>query len=390
MIIQWTNTSDSMNKETKNNIEHAIEESGFPFENLVSTKLREHGWTIIPNRFYLDDVKGIEREIDILAYKSSHNKKEDICFYTSLIISCKKSSKNKWCFLTRDSDNNDVNVNYFPFHFLTDDARLKYMTYSEMSSIEEQYKADQQIKKLYHFPKSIISYQILNDKSFIKNEAMYDSIVTSIKALESEKSNLLKKRRGSNESYKRYYSFNLLSLFDGDMIDCNFDPNGVVTYSDISAFQYLNRHIVNKEEHFYSVHFVSKGGLEKALSSYDALAKLNFKIFLGFVDIYYKDIFKNDEKVKLLWDSFVEKTSYTISYTVSKKISQDVDIKLCLYKYEDGVLTLDIGWYDNIDYNEVYNVLNDKKSFAYKKVKECLETMFRYTGNFEFGNALPF
>ena len=79
-----------MDEETKKNIEHAIKESGFPFENYASTVLREHGWTIIPNRFYLDDVKGIEREVDILAYKSLLDEEENICFYTSLIISCKK------------------------------------------------------------------------------------------------------------------------------------------------------------------------------------------------------------------------------------------------------------------------------------------------------------
>lgn len=390
MIIQWTNISDNMNEDTRKNIEHAIDESGFPFENFASTKLRDHGWTIIPNRFYLDDIKGIEREIDILAYKYYLDKKEKICYYTGLIISCKKSIKNKWCFLTRDSNNNDINVNYFPFHFLTDDEILKYMTYSEMTSIEKKYKADKQIKELFSFPKSIISYQILNEKSFNKNEQIYDSIVTSIKALESEKSNLLKKRSGLKKNYKLYYSFYLLSLFDGEMIDCNFDPNGNVVYSDINTFLYLNRHIVNKEENFYSVHFIKKDVIDKELARYDALATLNFQIFSNFIDAFYTDIFKSEEKVKLIWDSFVEKTSQAISYAVSKTISQDVEIKLYTYKYENNVLTLDIGWYDNLNTYKVYEILNDPKTYAYSKVKSNLKNLFRYTGDFEFGDVLPF
>ena len=379
-----------MNEETKKNIEQAIEDSGFPFENFASTKLREHGWTIIPNRFYLDDVKGIEREIDLLAYKYFIDKKEKICYYTALIISCKKSTKNKWCFLTRNSDNNDINVDYFPFHFLTDDERLNHMTYSEIKSIEKKYKADKKTKELFSYPKSIISYQILNEKSFAKNEAIYDSIVTSIKALESEKSNLLKKRKGPKEKYKLYYSFYLLSLFDGEMIDCNFDANGEVTYSDIDSILYLNRHIVNKEEHFYSVHFISKKTLDKTLLNYDALAMLNFKIFPELLDLFYKDIFESDEKVKLLWNAFVEKTSHAISYTATKELSQDVELKLWSYKYENNLLILDIGWYDNLDVVYVHTILNNEKSIAYKSVKANLKSMYRYTGDFEFGDALPF
>ena len=379
-----------MDEETKKNINHAIEESGFPFENFASTKLREHGWTIIPNRFYIDDVKGIEREIDILAYKSSLDKKENICYYTVLIVSCKKSVKYKWCFLTRDSGSNDINVNYFPFHFLTDDERLKYMTYFEMTQIENKYKANKQINELFSFPKSIISYQILNEKSFTKNEVIYDSIVTSIKALESEKSNLLKKRRGPKESYKRYYSFYLLSLFDGEMIECNFDSDEKITYSKIDDIHYLNRHIVNKEENFYSVHFVSKSKLDKSLLSYDALASLNFKIFPKFIDSFYKDIFSSDKKVKLLWGTFVDKTSIAISLTLSDFSCKDIELKLYDYKYENRVLTLSIGWYDGYNINKMYEKLNVKTSFAYSAVKRELKQLFRYEGTFKFEDILPF
>lgn len=379
-----------MDVNTKNNIEQAIGKSGFPFENFATTQLRKHGWIVIPNRLYLDDVKGIEREIDILAYKNYYNKKENICYYTGLIISCKKSTENKWCFLTRDSSNDDINVNYFPFHFLTDNDILKYMTYSEMSLIEKKYKANKEINELFSFPKSIISYQVLKGKEFVKNEQIYDSIITSIKALESEKSNLLRIRNGQKKSYKRYYSFYLLSLFDGEMIDCNFDSNGNVAYSNINSILYLNRHIVNKDENFYSVHFISKDVLDKTLSNYDALATLNFQIFPQLIVSFYKDIFKFDEKVKLLWDSFVDKTSYALSYTISKFSKETLEPRISSFKYENGILTLDIMGYGNLNVNEVYNKLNEKNSSAYKTVKKELKTLYRYAGKFEFGDSLPF
>ena len=152
-----------MTQEFKDNLEKAINASGFPFEQYVSKVLLHHGWTIIPNRYYIDDIKGVEREIDILAYKILDDKKENICYYTTLIISCKKSDSSKWCFLTRDVDKLDVNVNYFPFHYLSDDERLINITESQIAKIEASYRKEREVKAVYDFPKTIVSYQIFDD-----------------------------------------------------------------------------------------------------------------------------------------------------------------------------------------------------------------------------------
>ena len=137
MTIQWINTLDEMNKEKSQQIVEAVNVSGFPFEVFVSSILSSHGWTIISNRYYIDDIKGVEREIDILAYKCFMDAKENICYYTALIVSCKKSEKFKWCFLTRSSQKRDVNINYFPFHFSTDDERLSFTVKSGVEMIEK-------------------------------------------------------------------------------------------------------------------------------------------------------------------------------------------------------------------------------------------------------------
>ena len=110
------------------NIKSSIERSGFPLEHYIGLTLKQHGWHIITNRNYIDDIKGIEREIDILAYKIYTDSDENIDYITSLIVSCKKSDKHKWCFLTRDIDKDDCNINWTPFHYCTSDERLKYMS----------------------------------------------------------------------------------------------------------------------------------------------------------------------------------------------------------------------------------------------------------------------
>ena len=106
-----------MEESLKQDIHKAINDSGFTLENYVDVILRKHGWQTITNRHYIDDIKGVERELDILAYKVYLDKKENIEYITSLVISCKKSSVNKWCFLTRDANSNDVNTDLTPYHY---------------------------------------------------------------------------------------------------------------------------------------------------------------------------------------------------------------------------------------------------------------------------------
>ena len=113
-----------MNEEEIKKIESAVSQSGFPLEHYIGSVLRKHNWRIITNRYYIDDVKNIEREIDILAYKISINEKEGFIYYTGLIISCKKSEKRTWCFLTREADSTDENIDWSPLHFCTSDERL--------------------------------------------------------------------------------------------------------------------------------------------------------------------------------------------------------------------------------------------------------------------------
>ena len=76
-----------MDEALKQDIKDAIESSGFPLEHYVDGILRKHDWQTITNRHYIDDVKGVEREIDIIAYKVEKDDVEKIEYITSLIIS---------------------------------------------------------------------------------------------------------------------------------------------------------------------------------------------------------------------------------------------------------------------------------------------------------------
>ncbi|GGG94690.1 hypothetical protein [Pedobacter zeae] len=69
--------------------EEIKEKTGFILEHQVATVLEKHDWSVIHNRFYIDDVQSIQREMDLLVYKA--NEVDTVMVYTALIISCKKA-----------------------------------------------------------------------------------------------------------------------------------------------------------------------------------------------------------------------------------------------------------------------------------------------------------
>jgi hypothetical protein len=79
-----------------------ISKSGFVLEHRVSEMLRAEKWSVINNKYYIDDVQESAREIDLIAYKTS--RRADFVVFTALVISCKKSDENAWAFLIRDRD----------------------------------------------------------------------------------------------------------------------------------------------------------------------------------------------------------------------------------------------------------------------------------------------
>jgi len=81
----------------------SIKKTGFVLEYSIASQLRQAGWIVINNKFYIDDHNNDVREIDLVAYKSASV--EALQVYTTLILSCKKSEKNVWALLSKDIGN---------------------------------------------------------------------------------------------------------------------------------------------------------------------------------------------------------------------------------------------------------------------------------------------
>lgn len=387
-----------MDKEDKDKIELAVSQSGFPLEHYIGNVLRKKGWRIITNRYYIDDLKNIEREIDILAYKIHTDEEEKIKYYTCLIISCKKSDKYTWCFLTRDADIQDNNIDWTPLHFCSADIVLKYMTEKRRNLIIDKYKEHSGIKHLYEFSETVFAYQQLaiaesnksgrkpGDYYIDKNEDIHNSIITCIKALEAEKHSRINK---AHEKYKRFYTFHLVSVFDGKMVKDYFNEEGKQHIEEIHEIKYLNRHIVNKEEDFYIVNFVTKDKFEYRLNLWDYFHSYNSKYLLGYViSEYYKDVFKDEEKANVLWDTFKSQVLWILEHCLRYKCNIEKDYKIDLYyRYKNKKLELYTNYY--LEESDIDTLNNDQDLLNYFK-RELLE-IYRYEGEFSFSNdELPF
>ena len=377
------------------NITNGIEKTGFILEFEICKILEKHHWIVINNRYYIDDLKNIEREIDIIAYRTKS--KEDTAFYTVLIISCKKAESNMWAFLTKNYNENDPNINFYPIINWTNVDVLKYMlTKMTPSVLKKIINKNNNIKSLYKLDKQVFAFQEMDKTNGMpKNDKnIYNSIVTTIKALEYERRSLNKRKKT-----KAFYNFNLISIIDGEMVDINFDSSKLVT-REIDNIKYLNRHIINNIEEFYRVHFIKKDKFESILDKYNSLVDWNFLGYYNLLKHYYVDVFNYKERVKVLWKEFTEEILFWVNLNTKVAYEEitgknfDTKVKSVDYEYDNKVkiLNIIIILADSSTFvdDDINNELN-KDNHLMKIIKEKLLKWYRYKGKFRFSEpTIPF
>ncbi len=377
-----------------NKIIESINKTGFPLENEVRNILRKHGWGVINNRYYIDDNSGTEREIDLVAYKVYSDDIEKIAYYTTLIISCKKSDASFWAFLCHNIPEDDPNINRYPFCCITTDRRIQCMCDLKGQDIIDSLKTLKSTKGVFEHDKLVFAFQQIN-KTHYKAEDdknIYNSIITLIKAQEAEKR--VKESVDTIWGYKLFYNFNLISIFDGDMISINYEDGKDAYIENLNEIKYINRHIINRSDSFHRIHFINKSSFEKILKTdYYNLWKENCKRWPCLISEFYTDIFETPKKVNVLWDEFISNIipSINISLTNEKYKNagfdfQEITSVWCSYDKNNKILELHI----NADSNEALGYLNQATSYGYKRTKKFLKDYYRYDGVFKFEDELPF
>lgn len=266
-------------------LDEAINKTGFPTEYSVQQRLNAHGWKVISNRYYIDDQKKIEREIDLLATKNGIN----------LIISCKKSDTEFWMFMT--SRNTDV---YVPFDY--NDQIVQYFCKEErdvFQRIASNYpglsfllQADDNVRAFQQITKD--RYTPSNDKH------IYDSIITTIKAAEFEGTGTI--------------NF-MLSIFEGEFVQKNFDTGESKTIDEI---KYINRHWIGHNDKYYCVHFIKYDALEAVINTYDQVVDELPRFVNELNETFKTGIFEHPSRVAAFQKQF-EDDFYTKLYEEVEK-----------------------------------------------------------------------
>lgn len=353
-----------MKKEIKDKIIEGMEKTGYLLEYNISNILISNDWKIINSRYYVDENK--EREIDILAYKVI--KIKDILYYTSLIISCKKDKKNKFCMFTRKKIENDPNVEYYPDLSCTNSNLLKKMCLKNSEEINNMLRCS----IIHGVDRHIFAFQLISDTGKVQNDKpIYDSIISVIKAYEYEKKSLLETR--TNQCF---YNFNLLSICDGDLVELFLKTKEDIDVREIEEIKYINRHIISNREEFYRVHFIKADKFEKYLEEYNNLHKYNINYYPSLLERYYDDVLEGKADFAWLKDEFISKIKEDFYYSLEIEVQ---DITLFYYK---DVLSVSI-------YDEKGNSIKNLNKQGELFIKDALEEVYRYKGKFEI-DFFPF
>lgn len=365
----------------------SISDTGFVLEYNVARLFEENGWSVINNRYYLDDDSQKSREIDIIAYKVSEI--NETLYYTTLIISCKKSKNDIWTFLIKDLNEKDPNIDKHPITDWSNNTVISFMKERQefKKKIIKGIEDNENAKYTYEVDEQIFAFQQLNKNKYKLNndKDIYNSIITSIKALEYERNAL-----GKRIDRDSVYNFNIISVFDGDMYSLKYNGESDPVVKEIDDIKYLNRHIVNKVESFYRVHFISYNSLKEIINHYDGLHDWHLKIYSELKEDYQKIISKenNESALELLLNDFKKEVNYTL---YNFDLSERVDINSLKFN-EDKTMKVNCDIKDATykDVKDSVKYFNENEAIQ-EEVKAALIKIYGYKGDFYFYNdALPF
>lgn len=326
-----------------------------------------------------------------MAYKAKVDDNH-IAYYTVLIISCKKASKSFWAFLTRQRPEHDPNTEYFLVETYTTDKRLSYMLKTDKDFIKSKLSENQDIKTLFEINHAPFAFQQINSQTYKAEDdkRIYDSIITTIKALEYEKENRGRPIIDGVSSY--FYNFNLLSVFDGDIVEVFFNDTAQKQVTKIDEIKYINRHIVSKREAFYKVHFITKSAFNSQLEMYGKLHIKNSELYPDLIRRFYRDIFLDSGKVDIFWKDFCKELDWRFNYTLSHELGYKSTNRADAFSYDFEENTLKIhfdGYYDIKDPDFLDNI-NSHVDLK-RATEKALQKFYRYNGEFRLDNDyLPF
>lgn len=356
-----------------------IKKTGFVLENRIAQKIKASGWTVISNKYYVDDSEETIREIDLIAYKCTKVQHFDV--YTTLIISCKKSDANAWALLARDVNLKDPNSDWWPVHAWSNDKALSFKL-SEPGKAKQYHKRATELGVVEAFQepaREVFAYQEMDKKSGRpQNDKPIFSAVTSLMKAQAYELAALPGRKKSPSVYQ----FNLLSVVETDLIRLMFQDDKI-TQTNIETEHYLARYIVRKRETFARIRFIQAEGFSKVLDDYGRLHTANCKWFEEEANAFYDGIVKDWGRKKIFAEEFQKKLLFSIVHALHCTPGEVGQISV---NWNDEKKSVWLG----VIHDEIQiDILNSNEKLKTVTAR-ALKNIYRYEGEFIFAEDIPF
>ena len=358
-----------------------IASSGFVLEHRVSEMLRAHKWTVINNKYYIDDVQDSAREIDLIAYKVG--RRPDFVAYTALIISCKKSDENAWAFLIRERDESDPNIDWYPAKVWSNQAVLKHIFsrdwkndyFATLSTVPS-------LRYLVRPTGHLFAFQeVEKKKGTVQNDKNIFNSVSSLMKAEAYEMGRLEGRA----SKPVVYTFNLISVADTELITLTFKGDAIAP-EQVADARFVFNYIVSRVETASRIHFVNVDSMNRFLKSYNDLHDANVEFFERLVSNFYSNVFNKYEDWLLLRERFTQRVQWPLEHEYRTRFGRALgDEKIYFRRAGDGNLEIEI-FYEDSETELLTSSERIQTSF-----RAALKDVYRFEGPFRFVTAdVPF
>lgn len=359
-----------------------IRKTGFVLENKVAQILKAAGWTVISNKYYVDDSEETVREIDLVAYRVS--KVENFDVYTALIVSCKKSDTNIWALLAREINLKDPNSDWWPLHAWSNDKALSFQL-SAIGGSKAYHEAallNGVVEALSLPAVEVFAFQEMDKVSGKpqNDKPIFSAITSLMKAQAYELAALPGRKKAPS-----VYQFNLLSVVDTDLIRLMF-AGPEITQHELDAEHYLARYIIRKREVFARVRFMRAQAFESELKDYGRLHQANCMWFGREYANFYSEILQDSKRANTLLDDFAKRFRLPVGWRLQDHFKRDFDLgKPALY-WETQSNLLRIG-FDLPDDVILFMTQDDRIA---KYIESALKVIYKYEGPFTISFDIPF
>ncbi|MGE6052730.1 hypothetical protein ACQJ2V_04310 [Klebsiella variicola subsp. variicola] len=357
-----------------------IKSTGFILENKISELLSEHKWNVINNKYYIDDVEKVAREIDIIAYKAT--KVKDVQIYTSLIISCKKNEEKVWALLSKELNKNDPNMDFEPLQNWTNHPIIKYemdIANTDKSALPDGDLYDDLFKQDNH----IFAFQEMykgngkphNDKN------IFNSITSLMKSQSYELASL-----PNRKTNRTIYFFYLVSVIDSKIIllKCSGDD---VQAEEINTEVYISNYIIEGKSVSSKIKFATVIGFMNLIDSYNKLHTHNISFIEGRFTAFYKDVITNKAKREILIKELMIKYGREMRPLLYKNLKVFKDLKVMDVYESKGKIVVDIDS-DDMGFIDKLNESEDVKNEISRMITDVFK--IRINDNLEFSWDIPF